>query len=344
MRGQQLGRVGVVTATLLIMATGCSGGGGPVEAPGLAARGTTMTTTKPVRQDLDNRLSLTGKVTLNPVFGLPAPVAGEIRYLNVTPPRTAPSRATRVATIRAGGKTHRIEVPAGSAFAGRLVDNRSTVTAGMPVVSAKRGGYGIVADIGGEQAYQISDSVKTVQAQIKNGPGPFSCTVLGTIAALPAGTLPEPEPQTGDSAADGQGPGDKPTAPSGLAASPPQQEDRPEASEATGMRLVCVAPGDIKMINGASVTIQVVTARAKNVLVLPVEAVAGGQGRGKVDIVGPDGNRETRDVVLGLTDGKVVEIRTGLTGDENIAVPGPNLPPGAPADGKDQGGPAVIGK
>jgi len=61
--------------------------------------------------------------------------------------------------------------------------------------------------------------------------------------------------------------------------------------------------------------------------VLPVEAVAGGQGTGKVDVLKPDGSRETRDVVLGLTDGKVIEIKSGLTGDETVAVPGPNLPP-----------------
>jgi hypothetical protein len=52
-------------------------------------------------------------------------------------------------------------------------------------------------------------------------------------------------------------------------------------------------------------------------------------------VVGPDGQRQTRDVVLGLTDGKVIEIRSGLSGDENVAVPGPNLPPPAPGSGPD---------
>ena len=89
-------------------------------------------------------------------------------------------------------------------------------------------------------------------------------------------------------------------------------------------------------------TLQVVTEKAANALVLPVEAVAGVQGRGKVDVVRPDKTRETRDVVLGLSDGKVVEIRSGLTGDETIAVPGPNLPPGksdSETDGKPGPGP-----
>ena len=52
---------------------------------------------------------------------------------------------------------------------------------------------------------------------------------------------------------------------------------------------------------------------------------------------GKDGTRETRDVELGLTDGKVVQIKSGLTGDETIAVPGPNLP--VPKQNNDKGGP-----
>ena len=49
------------------------------------------------------------------------------------------------------------------------------------------------------------------------------------------------------------------------------------------MRLVCVPPADVKLINGAAATLEVVTARAANALVLPVEAVAGvaGQGQGR---------------------------------------------------------------
>ncbi|MEE6263113.1 efflux RND transporter periplasmic adaptor subunit [Plantactinospora sonchi] len=321
------------TAALLVLLplAGCQEAAPTPEPPGLAARGTTMTTVKPTRQDLDNRLSLAGTVTMNPVFGVAAPVSGQIRYFDVDPPQSTSTRPTRVANIWKSGQAHRVDVPSGAVFAGRLVDDRSTVTAGMPVVSAKRIGYGLVADIDGAQAYQISDAVATVQAQITNGPGPFACKVLGTIAALPAGTLPEP-PVVEPPAAD-------PSAPP-VVVPPLDPRERVEPSEPTGMRLVCTAPAKVKLINGASATLQVVTARASDALVLPVEAVAGGQGSGKVDVVGPDGTRETRDVVLGLSDGKVVQIKSGLTGDENVAVPGPDLPaappgePGGPGDPK----------
>jgi multidrug efflux pump subunit AcrA (membrane-fusion protein) len=305
----------------------CSAGGGEPETPGLAARGTTVTTVKPTRQDLTNRVSLTGKVTINPVYGLVAPVDGEVRYLNVRPPTKPPTKPTRVATVWVGNKPTHVEVPAGSMFAGRLVDDRSKVTAGMPIVSAKYAGYGLVADLDAGQAYKIAGAVGSVQAQIKNGPGPFACAMLGTVAALPEGTVPaEPPPS--------QPPGGNPNAPL-----QPIGPGAPEKSDPTGLRLVCTAPADIRMINGAAATLDVVTEKATNVLVLPVEAVAGRQGKGKVDVVGPDGQRQTRDVELGLTDGKVIEIKSGLTGDENVAVPGPNLPPAKPTENGEPGPP-----
>jgi hypothetical protein len=102
------------------------------------------------------------------------------------------------------------------------------------------------------------------------------------------------------------------------------------------MRLVCTAPADVKLINGASATLEVVTEKAVNALVVPVEAVAGTQGKGKVDVVRADRTRETRDVVLGLTDGKVVQIKSGLRDDETVAIPGPNLPPAAEGEPEGQ--------
>lgn len=315
-------------------AAGCSEPSAQTESPGLASRGTTMTSVQPTRQDLANKVSLSGKVTINPVFGLVAPVKGQVRYLDVKTPQSTPTKPTRVASVWVSGKAHRIEVPAGAVFAGRLVDDRSNVTAGMPIVSAKKIGYGLVADLDGAQAYQISDGLATVQAQIKNGPGPFPCVVLGTIAALPAGTIPDPP-----AAPPAVSPSGQPTAPPPSVQPDPAVRNETEPSEPTGLRLVCTAPADVKLINGASATLEVVTGRATNVLALPVEAVAGVQGRGKVDVVTPDGVRETRDVVLGLSDGKVVEIRSGLTGTETVAVPGPNLPAAKPGGEGDPGAP-----
>ncbi|TCO55158.1 efflux RND transporter periplasmic adaptor subunit [Actinocrispum wychmicini] len=323
-----------VLLTVALVLAGCSTSTPEKPNPGMAPRGTTMTTAKPTRQDLTNRVSLTGKVAIDPVFGIVAPVAGQIRYLDVKAPEKTPTKPTKVATI---GKTS-IEVPAGAIFSGRLVDDKATVTAGMPIVSAKHVGYGIVAEITGDQAYKLSDALSSVQAQIKNGPGPFPCTALGTIAALPAGTIPDPpvdpnqQPQQQPGANLPQPPG-PPQPPAGQDRKPGQQP-----STATGMRLVCTPAADVKLINGAEATVEVVTETAANVLVVPVEAVAGAQGKGKVDVLASAGTRQTKDVELGLTDGKVVQVKSGLTGDETLAVPGPNLPPGPDNGGGGKGG------
>jgi hypothetical protein len=310
-----------IAVSVAVVLAGCTSPADDVKTPELEARGTVLTTVKPTRQDLANRISLAGKVTINPIFGIMAPEDGEIRYVQGEPSTTPATRPMWVATVWHDGIPRKVMIPKDSTMAGRLMEDRATVTEGMPVVSARHAGYGIVAEIDSAMAYRISGKEASVQGQIKNGPGPFDCEPIGTIAALPAGTAPEPAPtEEPDPQTTGQ----------------PQAGPQPEAppggqgSEPTGLRLVCAAPDDVKLINGASVTLDMVTGKADNVLVLPVEAIAGTQGKGKVDVVGADRTRKTVDVVLGLTDGKVVEIKKGLKGDEDIAIPGPNLPTAAP--------------
>lgn len=322
---RKLARTGAVISALALLA-GCGSDDEPEATPGLEQRGTVFTTVKPTRQDLSNQISLSGKVTINPVFGIVSPVDGEVRYVQRKPSTSPASEPVWVATVWQDGHPNEVTIPKNSTMAGRLMEDRAAVTEGMPIVSARHAGYAIVADIDSAQAYRISGAVKSVEAQIKNGPGPFKCKARGTIAALPAGTIPEPPPSPAPT-----------TGASGAPAPDPkvteEQQAGPEGSEETGLRLVCTAPKNVKLINGAAVTLEVVTDSAEDVLVLPVEAVAGTQGKGKVDVVGPDQTRKTVDVQLGLTDGKVVQIKKGLTGDESVAVPGPNLPD-APAQGQ----------
>jgi hypothetical protein len=69
----------------------------------------------------------------------------------------------------------------------------------------------------------------------------------------------------------------------------------------------------------------VTTARALNVLVLPVQAVAGSSQNGKVRLVLANGATEDREVSLGITDGSLIEIKTGLKEGDVVQVPGPFL-------------------
>jgi hypothetical protein len=328
-RTRMLIRIGLAAAVSALALAGCGGDDPGVQTPDLAPRGTQMTTAQPTRQDLSNKVSLTGKVEMNPVFGLVAPVDGQVRFYDIAPQTSTPTRPTAAANVWADNKANRVEIPAGATFAGRLVTDRSMVTTGMPIVSARHAGYGIVAEVDATAAYKITDGLASVRVQIQSGPGPFACAVLGTIAALPAGTIPPREP---DPVPEGQQP----------PANPPAADPGTPASAATPMRLVCIAPADVKLINGAAATVEVITATVTNALVLPVEAVAGSQGKGQVDVMQPDGTKKTVEVELGITDGKVIEIKSGLTGDETVAVPGPSIPPGAPAEG--EGGPGMVRK
>jgi hypothetical protein len=319
-------------------AGGCTDGGPEPTTPGLDERGTITTTVTPTRQDLTDKMSLAGKVVINPVFGMVAPTNGEVHYYDVPWPRSTPTQPVWAANVWLNGNKTRVDIPAGATFAGRLVPDYSTVTQGMPIASARWMGYGIVADIQPVDAYRVADNLTTVKAQIANGPGPFDCPVLGTIAAMPAGTIPEPRPFIPN-------PADPPEVQAQKQAEHEQRAAdaapyRPVPSEATGMRVVCIPPADIRLINGADATIEVITASVSDALVLPVAAVAGRQDTGQVTVVLPDGTTEIRDVVLGLTDGEYIEIKEGLTGDETIAVPGPNLP-GAPEDPGAESGPPV---
>src|SRR5262245_6200714 len=237
----------MAAATLL---AACTGDGGPgTGTPGLDDRGTVSTTATPTRMDLTDKMSLGGSVTINPVFGLVAPTDGEVRYYDVAWPRSTPTSAVRGANVwLSGGKTQ-VDIPAGSTFAGRLVPDRARVTAGMPILSARWMGYGIVADIEPADAYRVVDNLTTVRAQIENGPGPFDCPALGTSAAPPAGTIPEPKPFVPD-------PNDPPEVQAQKQAAFDQAAAaaalyRPVPSEATGMRVVCVAPAGVRLINGA---------------------------------------------------------------------------------------------
>jgi hypothetical protein len=326
-----LARAGAVTAVAVLLLTGCTSEDQTAQTPGLQDRGTVLTTVKPERQDLTNKISLAGKVSINPVFGVVAPLGGEVRYVSRQPSTLPASKPVWVATIWNNGQPREVNIPKGTVMAGRLMEDRTEVEKGMPIVSARLGGYGIVAEIASDQAYRISGAVATVTGQIKNGPGPFKCKPKGTIAALPAGVIPPaplPSKETPENA------------PSGAPVEPetPSTESRGGGSEPTGLQLVCTPPDSVRLINGAEVTLDVVTGKAKDALVLPVEAVAGSQGKGKVDIVDENQNRKTVDVTLGMTDGKVIQIKKGLTGDETIAIPGPNLPTAEAEPGPGQGG------
>src|SRR5258706_11704981 len=83
-----------LAAALLLAVSGCTHGGGSPQVPGLDDRGKVSTTVKPTRMDITDKMSLSGTVTVNPVFGLEAPVSGEVHFYDIPWPRNTPTEPT----------------------------------------------------------------------------------------------------------------------------------------------------------------------------------------------------------------------------------------------------------
>ena len=130
-------------ALVTVTVAACSPSGPEQANPELAPRGTTMTKVKPTKQDLTTKLSISGKVEMNPTFGLVAPVDGQVRFFDVPAPNGTPTKPIRVANVWKDGAPNYVEIPAGATFGGRLVDDTSGSIFLLPTDSPDRN-YGNV--------------------------------------------------------------------------------------------------------------------------------------------------------------------------------------------------------
>lgn len=90
--------------------------------------------------------------------------------------------------------------------------------------------------------------------------------------------------------------------------------------------VVCAVPTDQTVFAGLKATLGVQVGSAQDVLVVPTTAVKGGAGTGVVfvDTGTADGTAEERPVQLGVTDGTLVQVVSGLEEGESVRqfVPG----------------------
>lgn len=201
---------------------------------------------------------------------------------------TAPFRGTftvdgdAIRYVAADGSTGSLDVPAGVAVGPARTGGEADVPANYPIADAVVTEFALVADLDAAALYRLYTTPGQTRGQVDEGPGPFDCP------------LADPVPTAMAPGADG-GP--------------------------AMLRLVCVVPPDVRVFAGMSGVMAVQTGAAHDVLLLPVEAVAGSADRGEVTVVRPDGELETRPVELGLTDGAMIEIRSGLGEADQVVVP-----------------------
>jgi len=77
-------------------------------------------------------------------------------------------------------------------------------------------------------------------------------------------------------------------------------------------------PEDQKVFAGLSAEITVVSGSAEDVLVLPVTAVRGDYATGIVYLPSDSGDPVEQPVELGLTDGVMIEIKSGLNEGDTV--------------------------
>ncbi|KGM14585.1 efflux RND transporter periplasmic adaptor subunit [Cellulomonas bogoriensis] len=101
-------------------------------------------------------------------------------------------------------------------------------------------------------------------------------------------------------------------------------EREPATGGDEGIRFFCLLPMDAQVLAGLSARVGIETGRVEQALVLPVEAVTGSVQTGTVTKV-TDGARATVDVGLGITDGVVIEITSGLEEGDTVLAYAPGL-------------------
>ena len=209
------------------------------------------------------------------------------------PASTAPPEFTKPEPIYA---FHTVTAPADGVLVSFSPLVKQLVAIGEEIGEIGPGTFTVTANLTASQQYRMLDEPASASVSIPGGPAPFECSSLQVGAAdaeakPPAGYDPGYDPYTGQSLA------------------------QPE--QVTG-EIRCAVPADQKVFPGLSATVSVVAGQVDDVLTVPVTAVKGDYASGLVYAVGPAGGAPTEVLVeLGLTDGIVIEVRSGLAdGDE----------------------------
>jgi hypothetical protein len=309
LRLMQLRRQAVLLLLLSSLLAACGGTTlSPSAAPPTAGQaGTTVVR----RGDIEAVLTLSGDVVARPTFGVTAARAGSIHLSSV--PTELSNQPIEIARVGEGTDAASVSLPAFAGFLGWLIHDGDPVTSGLPVASAYYSGFAVEATIPTSELYRFYGSVGAMQAQISHGPGPFACPQLGNLGA------------SGQPVVDNRvGPTDQPGSTS---TNEPMGQVLPGPGTGS-IVLLCAAPRDLTLFAGMPAILAVSTAQAHDVMILPVEAVAGSSQRGRVTLIKPDGSKEAREVQLGITDGTIIQIKSGLNVGDVVAVPGPFLGPG----------------
>jgi macrolide-specific efflux system membrane fusion protein len=161
------------------------------------------------------------------------------------------------------------------------------------------------APLTAEEQYRLVTQPTAATVAITSGPAPFECSDL----------------RIGQQAAGG-GAGAGAAGAAGDAGSTGSAE-----SASTGATVSCAVPAGTRVFPGLAAEITIPAGEAPDVLTLPTTAVEGLADTGNVWLASDSGEPEERAVGLGISDGKVVQITSGLAEGDMVL----EFVPGAPA-------------
>jgi hypothetical protein len=216
------------------------------------------------------------------------------------------------------------------------------VMVGEAAGSVDPGTFTVSGSIDAAQQYRLLGKPGSARVSLVGGPAPFTCpsVVIAGASGAPGG-----------GASGGLSGGASRTVPYAMAG-PGSSGGAPEQGGTPTGTLSCAVPTGVEVFAGLGATMTVTAGEAVNVVTVPLTSVEGSVKEGVVWLAAaaprdstvnpagrPAGEAQQRQVQLGLNDGSVVEVVSGLAEGESVL----EFIPGAPAQlapGPQFGGPA----
>lgn len=186
----------------------------------------------------------------------------------------------------------KVRSPIGGTLTSLSIITGQTVAVGEATAQVTPPTFSVSGTLQPAQRYRLTSQPTEASIAITGGPGPFTCNAL-VIRSSPPGA-----PTDGGSGGGGSAAG--------------------SGSSGANTTVSCPVPPEITVFPGLAAKMTISGGRADGVLLVPTTAVRGVAQSGTVWVVGKKGQREERPVVLGLSDGRSVQIVSGLNEGEKL--------------------------
>ncbi|GAB3658292.1 hypothetical protein GCM10027589_18800 [Actinocorallia lasiicapitis] len=160
----------------------------------------------------------------------------------------------------------------------------TSIMPGEAAFTVDLGRYRAVATVDSKNVYKLYNEPESIKMQIDHGPAPFRCPLIDYGAGV------------GDKAAG---------------------KSKGAGNDGGEVQVTCRIPAGKRVFAGLPGKMSILTDEVAGVPLVPLSAVLGQTGTGYVTVV-KGGQQERRQIKLGLNDGRMVEVKSGLKAGEKI--------------------------